>query len=84
MGQEKYICDIENINADDLTTKITEVLSTKNQIKEILSERIDILRKRSLLNAKFAAELLKFAKTHKGEKILLELDKDEIDLLNAI
>lgn len=84
LGLKGYICNINDITMEDLVTKINELWSSKEEVKKRLGNRVNILQERSLLNAKFAAELLKFAKSHKGEKFSLDLTREEIALLEAI
>lgn len=84
LGLKEYTCNINNITGVDLIAKINEIWSSREEVKKRLGNRVNILQERSLLNAKFAAELLKFAKSHKGEKFSLDLTREEIALLEAI
>jgi polysaccharide pyruvyl transferase WcaK-like protein len=59
LGQEKYICNIEDLNLDKLITRIDEIWSNRNQVKKSLEYKTKITQNKSLLNAKLAAIVLR-------------------------
>ncbi|MCK4731336.1 MAG: polysaccharide pyruvyl transferase family protein [Methanophagales archaeon] len=58
IGQEKAICYVENLNAETLLSKISDIWSERNKIKKDLKSQTEIIRERAMLNGKLLKELL--------------------------
>lgn len=59
MGQEKYACDIDKINSEDIIELVKETLLNRDKITNELEERTKMLGERSLFTIEYAAKLLK-------------------------
>jgi len=59
IGQEMYVCDVNDFNSNDLLIKIEEVWVNREQIRKKLKSKVNVLQKRALSNAKLVSELLK-------------------------
>ncbi len=58
LGQEKWICNIQTLNYKELISKITNLLNNKERIKEDLKSRVEVCKKRSMLNARLFQKLV--------------------------
>jgi len=58
IGQEKYTCDLENLEYSDLQAKFDNVWFNRASIKEDLKIQMKHLRKLALTNTEFAAKLI--------------------------
>jgi len=57
-GQEKWICNIKELDYHDITTKIEALWSSRNQIREDLKNKMKTIRKRALLNAELCTHII--------------------------
>ncbi len=57
-GQEKWICNIKELNYNDVTVKIEVLWSSRNQIREDLKNKMKTIRKRALLNAELCTHII--------------------------
>ena len=62
INQENAICYAENLNADALLSKISDIWSGRNKIKKDLKSQIKIVEERAMLNGKLLKELLESQK----------------------
>lgn len=51
LNLEQFVCDINDLRTDELILKINNVLNNKNEIKNELRSKIDVLQERALLTA---------------------------------
>jgi colanic acid/amylovoran biosynthesis protein len=58
LGLEKYVCEINSIEYDDIISKIDDAWMNKEIIKDHLNFKINDLRKRSLYNAELVKKCL--------------------------
>jgi len=62
INQENAICYVENLNADALLSKISDIWSKRNKIRKDLKSQIKIVEERAMLNGKLLKELLESRK----------------------
>lgn len=53
-----YVLDINNFNAEKIISKIRDIISNYNTIKEVITENIKYLEEKSLYNSKIAVALM--------------------------
>ncbi len=58
LGQERWICDIGTLTLGEVVSKIEEVWSIRQKIKDELVANLKVIRKRSLQNAELVKKLL--------------------------
>lgn len=58
MGQEKYACDIDKISSEEIIELVKDALRNKDEIKQKLEERTEVLGERSLYTIEYAVKLL--------------------------
>lgn len=58
LGQEKYICDIKNLDFDILKSKVNDVWQNRTEIKRDLVSKVETVKERARLNGKLAKELM--------------------------
>ncbi len=58
IDQENAICYVENLNAETLLSKISDIWSERNKIKKDLKSQTEIIREQAMLNGKLLKELL--------------------------
>ena len=62
VGQENAICYVENLNANALLSKISDIWSKRNRIRKDLKSQTKIIEERAMLNGKLLKELLESRK----------------------
>lgn len=58
LGQEKYICDIKNLDFYTLESKINDVWQNRMEIRRDLESKVKTIKEKAWLNGKLAKELM--------------------------
>lgn len=66
LGQDKYVLDIGGFTGDELISKINDAWNNKEDIRNDLEQRIEIVKERALFNAILVKEILEKSKGFKG------------------
>lgn len=83
LGLQRFVCDINEINADELISKINSITADREQVTKTLRQNVALLQKLALLNGKFASLILESSKAQKKHAISppLRLNQEDIELL---
>jgi polysaccharide pyruvyl transferase WcaK-like protein len=58
LDQDNVICYVENLNAETLLSRISDIWSERDKIKKDLKSQTEIIRERAMLSGKLLKELL--------------------------
>jgi len=62
LNQERWVCDIRDLDYRRMVEKIDGLLRNQHKIKEELRSKMAIIRRQSRLNAQLVRELIKESK----------------------
>lgn len=81
LGLERFVCDINEIDAEELISKINDLTMEREQVIETLEQNVALLQKLALLNGKFASLILESSKVQKKPSISSGLNQEDNELL---
>jgi len=74
LKQEEWIYNVENLNADRLFARITDLLSASDKIRENLPSIVDSAKEKAWLNGKLLKALLDFRLESEPQPALLKMN----------
>ena len=60
LGQEKYILDVQDLNYEDLKSKVYDAWQNREEIRAELAQRIPQVKEQALLSGELVKELVDF------------------------
>lgn len=81
LNLERYVCDINELDQNELILKINEAWSNKDEIRTLLKANLSILKELDLINANFVNQLIDFSKIQNQKDFLGKLSQEQKAIL---